>query len=217
MHFPKSDSYVTVVDGAPQAIARCRDLLEGARLVVDSFGSAEQFLRDLDSCRADCLIVEVDLPGMSGFELQDALRARGRCFPVIFVNGTADIPMAVEAIKRGAEEFLLKPVSQHRLIAAVQTAIADGREERRLNEQRSRLKARLSDLTPREREVLELICQGRSPKQVATGLSISVQTVSRHCISIREKIGVDNHAQLVRLICQHSILPCSEQFQDLQQ
>ncbi len=201
-----SNTTVVVVDADCMAIDRLRCVLQPAGFVVEAYESAEAFLGNCDPSRADCLIIEAELPGMSGFELQERLLARGRRCPVVFVDGRADLPAVVEAIRKGASDYLEKPVKQSNLLAAVREAIDAGRRRRRLDQEHSVLKSRLQRLTEREREVMHLLCDCKSGKQIAYRLGISAKTAWRHCSRVLDKLELKNEIELVRLSINHPFL-----------
>jgi FixJ family two-component response regulator len=139
------------------------------------------------------------MPGMSGIELQGELNRRGAIIPVIFISGHGDIPMAVEAIQHGAFDFLPKPFGDQDLLDRVQRALVTDAENRKLLAQREVLRARLESLTPREREVLLLVTQGKANKVMAGDLGVSQRTVEIHRARVMEKMGANSLAQLVRM------------------
>jgi FixJ family two-component response regulator len=139
------------------------------------------------------------MPGMSGLELQGELNRRGAIIPVIFISGHGDIPMAVEAIQHGAFDFLTKPFGDQDLLDRVQRALATDADNRKLLTQREVLRERLDSLTPREREVLGLVTQGKANKVMAGDLGVSQRTVEIHRARVMEKMGANSLAQLVRM------------------
>lgn len=173
-------------------------LLEALGLAVVSFDSAESFLRHQRSDSVACLLLDLQLPEMNGLELQEHLAARPN-LPVIFITAHGDIPLSVRAMKRGALEFLTKPVDREALLAAVRTAFALNREARARQAQRAELSARSSRLTPREREVMSLIVSGYLNKQVAATLGISEVTVQIHRGRIMRKMAAPSFAELVKM------------------
>jgi FixJ family two-component response regulator len=173
-------------------------LLEALGLTVVSFESAESFLRHERADEAACLLLDLQLPAMNGLELQKRLAASPN-LPVIFITGHGDIPSSVRAMKAGAHEFLTKPVDREALTTAIRTALALNRETRRQQAEMADLRARLSRLTPREREVLSLIVSGYLNKQVAAALRITEVTVQIHRGRIMRKMAVSSFAELVRV------------------
>jgi FixJ family two-component response regulator len=173
-------------------------LLEALDLTVVSFESAESFLRHERADEAACLLLDLQLPEMNGLELQKRLTASPN-LPVIFITGHGDIPSSVRAMKAGAHEFLTKPVDREALTAAIRSALALNRETRRQQAEIADLRARLSLLTPREREVLSLIVSGYLNKQVAAALRITEVTVQIHRGRIMRKMAASSFAELVRV------------------
>jgi FixJ family two-component response regulator len=173
-------------------------LLESVQIDVLSFESAESFLRQERSDAAGCLILDLQLPEMSGLDLQERLD-RGSSPPIIFITGRGDIPSSVRAMKAGAIEFLTKPLNSDALIAAVRTALSRDRETRVRQAELAELQARYSHLTPREREVLPLVTAGFLNKQSAALLGITAITLQNHRGQIMRKMAADSLAELVRM------------------
>jgi len=172
-------------------------LLESVDLSVERFSSAHELLDSFDPSRHGCLVVDIRMPGMSGLELQKQLRDSGVEMPVIFITGHGDVPMCVQAFQQGAFSFLEKPINHQKLLDEIHKAIAYDAESR---ERSSSLSARLEALSPREREVMDLISAGSTMKQVAVQLGISIQTCSKHRARVLEKMQVSNNVELVRLL-----------------
>ena len=166
---------------------------------VRSHAGGRAFLDDPASREASCVVLDVRMPGLSGLEVQARMAELGLTAPVIFITGHGDVPMAVEAMRGGAVDFLQKPFDNQALLARVKQAIARGRGLRLEAEQRSLAEARLAALSPREREVLALLVEGRMNKIIAAELGISAKTVEDHRASIMRKTQVRSVAELVRL------------------
>ena len=190
---------VFVVDDDDAVRSSLRLLLKSAGLPAVGYASAREFLDAWQPEQAGCLILDVRMPGMSGIELQGELNRRGAIIPVIFISGHGDIPMAVEAIQHGAFDFLTKPFGDQDLLDRVQRALATDAENRKLLAQREVLRERLESLTPREREVLGLVTQGKANKVMAGDLGVSQRTVEIHRARVMEKMGANSLAQLVRM------------------
>ena len=167
---------------------------------VDSYPSAEAFLGDYDPDRPGCLVLDVRMPGMTGLQLQAFLHERDDPLPVIMVSGQGDIPMAVEAIRAGALDFIEKPLQIGKLLPLVQRAIALDAELRAERARRSAAADRLSRLTPREREVLRGLVDGKLNKVIAAELGISTRTVELHHFHIMHKLGARSLSDLVRMV-----------------
>jgi two-component system response regulator FixJ len=191
---------VFVVDDDEAVLDSLRLLLSSAGLETTGFTSAQEFLDRYDSRQPGCLVLDVRMPGMSGLELQQTLNLRGATIPVIFITGHGDVPMAVEAMQHGAFDFLQKPFREHLLIERVQCALAQDRTNREELNQRSRIRERLDSLTPREREVIELVTAGKPNKIMAVELGVSQRTVELHRARVMEKMGATSLAQLVRMV-----------------
>ena len=175
-------------------------LLKSLGLAALPYGSAAEFLAGYDPEQPGCVVLDVRMPGMSGLELQHELNRRGTIIPVIFVTGHGDVPMAVEAMRHGAFEFLQKPFREQDLIDCVQRAIArDSRNRAQLGE-KEQIRAHLKTLTSREAEVLRLVVQGKANKVVAGDLGISQRTVEVHRANLMEKMRASSLAQLVKMM-----------------
>jgi FixJ family two-component response regulator len=146
-----------------------------------------------------CILLDVQIPGLSGPELQSRLSELGSTLPIIFLSGYPDIPITVRAIKAGADDFLTKPVSSDDLLQAIERAIAHHEVTRSLNSKLDMVRARMGKLTPREREVFELVIQGRTNKQVARALGATERTIKAHRHRVMEKMEVRSLAELVSL------------------
>jgi len=190
---------VFIVDDDDAVRSSLRLLLKSAGLSTVAHASAKEFLDAWQPEQPGCLILDVRMPGMSGLELQAELNRRGAIIPVVFISGHGDIPMAVEAIQHGAFDFLQKPFGDQDLLDRVQRALAADGENRKLLTQRELLRERFESLTPREREVLALVTQGKANKVMAGDLGVSQRTVEIHRARVMEKMGANSLAQLVRM------------------
>lgn len=193
-------STVFIVDDDTGVRASIRILLKSVGIGSTPLASAQEFLASYDSDQPGCLVLDIRMPGMSGLELQEELNRRGAIIPVIFISGHGDIPMAVEAMQRGAFDFLQKPFRDQELIDRVQRALQRDSESRATLEEHDRNRARLATLTAREREVIALLVQGMQNKVMAAELGLSQRTVEIHRAHIMDKLGVTSVAQLVRLV-----------------
>jgi len=175
------------------------DLLRSVGLAVQAYGSAQEFL---DSKRPDapgCIVLDVRLPGASGLEFQRTLATSSIELPVIFITGHGDVPMAVDAMQHGAFDFLQKPFRDQDLIERVQRALERDLRSRSSLAQHAQIRSRFASLTPREREVLELMIRGKPNKVMAADLGVSQRTVEIHRARVMEKTGAASLAQLVRM------------------
>lgn len=190
---------VFVVDDDPSMRLYLKRLFESVSLRVLTFTSAEEFLHGTQPDAPACLVLDVQMPGLSGLDLQRELARAGLLIPVIFVTGHGDIPMSVQAMKAGAVEFLTKPFRNQELLDAVREGHARDREARRRGAEVADLRRRYEQLTPREREVFALVVAGLLNKQVAAQLGASERTVKAHRAAVVQKLEADSLADLVRM------------------
>ena len=188
---------VYVVDDEEALRDSIRWLLESAGYRVSAHVSAERFLAAYRPGLASCLLLDVRMPGKTGLELQQELNRRGQALPIIFITGHGDVPMAVEAVKNGAFHFLEKPFQDAQLLRLIEQAATQGGPGANAQAQRRCAAAKLATLTQREREVMDLVVQGRKNKQIADQLGISVKTVEAHRARAMEKMEVSSVAELV--------------------
>jgi two-component system response regulator FixJ len=191
---------VFIVDDDTGVRGSLRVLLKSVGLASTPIASAQEFLKIYDPSQPGCLVLDIRMPGMSGLELQQELNRRGAIVPVIFITGHGDVPMAVEAMQQGAFDFLQKPFRDQDLIDRVQRALARDKENRGALQEHDRIQARLESLTPREREVLNLMTEGKQNKVMAAELGLSQRTVEIHRAHVMEKMGANSVAQLVRMV-----------------
>ena len=191
---------VHVVDDDASFRTAIQRLLEVAGYRVITYSSAQQLLdqRPDENVRG-CILLDVRLPGLSGPELQNRLTGLGSILPIIFLTGYQDISTTVKAIKAGADNFLIKPASADELLRAIEKAIARHDTERAQNGELETLRVRLSTLTPRQREVLEMVVRGKTNKHAARELGCSERTIKAHRQAIMEKMKVQRVAQLVTI------------------
>jgi FixJ family two-component response regulator len=195
----EADPIVFVVDDDPLIRDGLRSLIKSVGLHVETFGSSREFMLWKPPDAPGCLVLDVRLPGLSGFDLQRELNKSNFQIPIIFMTGHGDIPMSVRAMKNGALEFLTKPVRGQDLLDAVQQAIARDRAARRERAKMKSLRTRFDSLTPREREVLDLIVAGLLNKQIAGELNIGEVTIKTHRAHIMQKTHAESLAHLVRM------------------
>lgn len=191
---------VFVVDDDEAVRDSLKLLLKSLGLSAETCGSAQEFLATFDSRRAGCLVLDIRMPGMSGLELQEELNGRGAMLPIIFITGHGDVPMAVEAMQRGAMDFLQKPFRDQDLIDRINKALDKDRAGRELLGNRERLRALIEELTPREQQVLDLVTAGKANKVIAGDLGLSQRTVEIHRAHVMEKMGANSLAHLVRMV-----------------
>jgi len=190
---------VFVVDDDEGVRSALALLLKSMGQASATYASAADFLADYDPERRGCALLDVRMPGMSGLELQDELNRRGVVLPVIFITGHGDVPMAVEAMQRGAFDFLQKPFRDDDLAERIRRALARDRELRAAIGEKSQIRTRLGRLTPRERQVLALVAAGKPNKVMAAELGVSQRTVEIHRAHVMKKMGASSLAQLVRM------------------
>jgi RNA polymerase sigma factor (sigma-70 family) len=191
---------IFVVDDDEGVRNSLRFLLKSVGLSAVTLASATEFLNTYQPDQPGCLVLDVRMPAMSGLELQQQLNLRGAIIPVIFITGHGDIPMAVEAMQHGAFDFLQKPFRDQDLIDRIQRALAADEKNRAALKERDRVRARLDSLTPREREVLDLMMRGKPNKVMAAELGLSQRTVEIHRARVMEKTDASSLAQLVRMV-----------------
>lgn len=190
---------VFVVDDDPAMRDSLRWLIESTGVQVETFADAQTFLARIRPDVPGCLVLDVRMPGMSGLDLQAELARRGIGLPTIVVTGHAEVPMAVRAVKAGAIDFIEKPFSDQLLLDRVRQGIEMDRLEREGRARRADVLRRLSLLTQREREVLDLVVAGRANKEIAAALHLSPKTVEVHRAHVMEKMQASSVAELVRL------------------
>lgn len=191
---------VHIVDDDP-AVRRALGRLLGAHgHACEAWETAEAFLARQPSSAPGCAIVDLRLPGASGLDLQARLAGRADGLPVIFLTGRGDVATSVQAMKGGAVDFLTKPVEPAALLAAVEAALVRARAARDAREAETGREARLARLTPREREVLDGVVEGRLNKQIAADLGIAEKTIKVHRARVMQKLEAKSLADLVRLV-----------------
>ena len=193
------DLTVFIVDDDP-SVRDALSLLLGVRgYRTAMFASGEAFLQTWQAAWSGCLLIDIRMSGMDGLSLQQELTARGCRIPVIIMSGHGDVSMARAAFKADAVDFLEKPFDDAKLIAAIDEALGRARADYSERQRRSRSRDLLDELTPREREVMQLVVLGRHNREIGPALGISVRTVEVHKARLMSKLGVDNVADLVRI------------------
>jgi FixJ family two-component response regulator len=191
---------IYILDDEP-AVRRALDrLLRASGYEVTVFDSASDFLANRLDASPACLVLDIAMPGMSGLEVQEALAGENMLLPIIFLTGRADVPMCATAMKRGAVDFLTKPVKDSDLIAAVDRALDLSSQRHRWRTECLSIDERMARLTPREREVLELVVTGLLNKQIAAQLGAAEKTIKVHRGRVMEKMDVKSVAELVSLM-----------------
>jgi two-component system, chemotaxis family, CheB/CheR fusion protein len=190
---------IFVVDDDNHVREGIRSLLEAEGHTVEDFATCETFLDAYQPGREGCLLVDAYLPGMTGHELLQHLHARGHRLAAIMITGNSDVPMAVEAMKAGASDFIEKPVGRSELLASVERALEQSRDATKLSAWRRDASERVGNLTPRQRQIMELVLTGHPSKNIAADLGLSQRTVENHRASIMKKAGVKSLPALARL------------------
>ena len=201
----RAETTVFVVDDDPGALRSMRWLLESAGLEVETHRNANEFLDQYDDERPGCLVLDVCMPGMDGLTLQETLLTRGVYLPIIYVTGFGDVPTSVRAMKLGAVDFLEKPVNDEELVSLVRRAIEQDVQRHALENGQREIRSRIKRLTPREREVMSGLLEGKPSKGIAAELCIGTKTALRHRARVLQKLGVQSEAELVRRFVDHSL------------
>jgi two-component system response regulator FixJ len=195
-----AEATVFVVDDNVGVRKSLRALLESAGLAVETYASGEEFLAAYDPERPGCLVLDVRLRHGSGLDVQDELRRRKTTLPIIVLTGHGDVSSSVRALKAGAADFLQKPAPPKVLLERVRAAIDSDRQARAVTTERAVVMQRLAHLTPREREVAELLIAGKTSKEIAVAMNVSVRTVEGHRRMVFSKMNVSSATQLVRTV-----------------
>ncbi len=200
---------VFIIDDDPSARRGVTRLVRAAGLNADSYPSAEEFLSSGRTDGPGCILLDVRMPDMTGPELQAELGKSEYCLPIIFLSGHADVPIAAQAMKCGAVDFLTKPVDRDDLLAAISESLEKDAENRLRRDERADLLERMETLTPREHEVMTWVITGMLNKQIASELEISEETVKIHRGRVVRKLRVVSVAELVRF-CEKVGIPPAE-------
>jgi len=191
---------VFIVDDDEPVRDSLRMLMRSVGLNAETFSGAAEFLQAYDGDRPGCLVLDIRMPGMSGMELQERLNDLHAIIPVIFITGHGDVPMAVKAIQHGAADFIQKPFRDQDLLDRINKAIEQGTSNRAQLLETRDIEERLANLTPREKEVLDLIVDGRPNKVIAADLDVSQRTVEIHRARVMDKMRASSLAHLVRMV-----------------
>jgi RNA polymerase sigma factor (sigma-70 family) len=194
-----SSQTVFIVDDDPAIRIGMQALMESVNIEHKIFASADEFLQGEEDHRAGCLVLDIRMPGLGGLELQEELISRGNTLPIIFVTGHGDVPMAVDAMQKGAVDFIQKPFRDQELLDRIREALLTDKERREEFEQHAEVESRLQKLTKREHEVFDLVVTGKPNKVIAYELDVSQRTVEIHRARVMEKMEARSLAALVRM------------------
>ena len=194
-----ADTTIAIVDDEPSVRKGLERLIRSVGWKTETFGSAQEFLASARTEAPSCLVLDLQLPGLSGLELQKQMTEAGVETPIVFLTGYGDIPASVKAMKAGAIEFLTKPVDERDLLNAIQEAIERDRRTRQQQVDVRNLRDRYDSLTSREQEVMQQVVSGLLNKQIAVELKITEDTVKFHRGHIMRKMQADSLADLVRM------------------
>ena len=190
---------IFVVDDDSAVREAMRDLLQEDGRTVELYASSEAFLEAYRPGREGCLLVDARMPGMGGLALLQRLKSEGTRLPAIMITGQGDVPMAVEAMKAGAADFIEKPVRRDELFASIERALEHTRDSAKLSVRREAAATRLAGLTARQRQIMELVLAGHPSKNIAADLGISQRTVENHRAAVMKKTGSHSLSALIRL------------------
>jgi two-component system response regulator FixJ len=195
-----NDPVVHVIDDDGAMRESLAFLLDASGMLARTWESAASFLDQFDAAEAGVIVTDVRMPGLSGLDLVRRLKAREPALPIIMITGHGDVPLAVEAMKAGVVDFLEKPFDDESLLRAIRAALADQSKAQGDEAARERIRQALADLTPREREVLEGVVEGKLNKVIASDLSISPRTVEVYRANVMSKTGARSLSELVRMV-----------------
>jgi two-component system response regulator FixJ len=194
-----SSQTVFIVDDDPAIRIGMQALMESVNIEHEIFASADEFLQREEDHRAGCLVLDIRMPGLGGLELQDELISRGNTLPIIFITGHGDVPMAVDAMQKGAVDFIQKPFRDQELLDRIREALLTDKDRREELAKHAEAEKRLQKLTNREREVFDLVVTGKPNKVIAYDLDVSQRTVEIHRARVMEKMEARSLADLVRM------------------
>lgn len=190
---------VFIVDDDPAIRFAMQALMDSVNVRHEIFPTGDAFLESIDDHRPGCLVLDIRMPGLGGLELQEELLKRGNTLPIIFITGHGDVPMAVEAMQKGAVDFIQKPFRDQDLLDRIREALKADHERRAEQEKHAEVEHRLERLTNREREVFDLVVTGKPNKVIAYELGVSQRTVEIHRARVMEKMQARSLADLVKM------------------
>ena len=198
-HQAASSQTVFIVDDDPAIRFAMQALMDSVNIAHEIFASADEFLQKEAEHSSGCLVLDIRMPGLGGLELQEELISRGSTLPIIFITGHGDVPMAVDAMQKGAVDFIQKPFRDQELLDRVREALMTDKQRREERERHAEVEHRLEKLTKREREVFDLVVTGKPNKVIAYELGVSQRTVEIHRARVMEKMQARSLADLVRM------------------
>jgi RNA polymerase sigma factor (sigma-70 family) len=200
MNTDSTQKFTVYIVDDDQAIRHAMELLmRSVGLEYEIFHSGDDFLKDYTNDRAGCLVLDIRMPGLGGLELQEKLNELGSTLPIIFITGHGDVPMAVEAMQKGAVDFIQKPFRDQELLDRISEAVKTDQERRSAREEKAEVRERIGKLTNREHQVLDLVVTGKPNKVIAYELGVSQRTVEIHRARVMEKMQAKSLADLVRM------------------
>jgi FixJ family two-component response regulator len=208
---PKKSGTIFIVDDDMSFLRSLSRLLTAVGYSVETFGSAQDFMARPAPERPGCVVCDLQMPGINGLQLQEALRRSANPLPMIFLTGQGDIPTTVSAMRSGAEDFLTKRTPKEELLAAVERAMEREVHERQLRVRHQELSRRLAELSEREKEVLSHVVRGKMNKEIAADLNINLRTVKLHRTNITRKLNVQSVAELTRLVDETGLFKADKQ------
>ncbi|MEZ5524027.1 MAG: response regulator transcription factor [Pseudomonadales bacterium] len=175
-------------------------LMRSVGINYETYSNAQSFLENYEESRSGCLLLDIRMPGMSGLDLQQKLQEMDAELPILFITGHGDVPMAVEAMKKGAVDFFQKPFRDQALLDRISQVMTQLNDNQKKQAERQQIRSRLERLTARENEILNLVVQGVGNKVIAADLGISQRTVELHRAHVMQKMQADSLAQLVQMV-----------------
>jgi two-component system, LuxR family, response regulator FixJ len=203
---PESEPTVFIVDDDKTICSGISQMVETIGLKTECFTSAQQFLDSHTPGCAGCLVLDVRMPGMSGLALQDILAAKNENMPIIFITGHGSVRMGVEAVKKGAIDYIEKPFDDQVLLDQIQIALEKDAKNRQIKDYKHIVFERIESLTPREQQIMHMVANGKLNKGMAYELEISIKTVEYHRSNVMKRMQIDSVAELVKLLDHAGVL-----------
>jgi two-component system response regulator FixJ len=199
-----NEATIYIVDDDEAVRESLQWMIESEGYSTETYASADEFLAAFDQDRHGCLLLDVRMPGKSGLDLQQELADRNAIIPIIFITAHGTVPTAVRALKSGAVDFVMKPFNNEALLDRIRTTLDSDRHNREQQKSNEVIDERLSRLTPREQEVMEMVIDGKSNKKIAAELDVSTKTVEAHRAKVMLKMQAGSVAELTRMVLQRS-------------